>query len=100
VTQRTRELGLRLALGAAPARLRALVMRHVGFMVAAGCAVGVLAAIGVVRVVEALLFGVSSYDPLAFLAAVVTLCVVAAAAGYLPARRASRIAPMTALRDE
>jgi predicted permease len=100
VTQRTRELGLRLALGAAPARLRALVMRHVGGMVAAGCAIGVLAAIGVVRVVEALLFGVSSYDPRAFLAAVVALCVVAAAAGYLPARRASRIAPMTALRDE
>ena len=100
VIQRTRELGLRLALGAAPARLRALVMRHVGGMVAAGCAIGVLAAIGVVRAVEALLFGVSSYDPRAFLAAVVALCVVAAAAGYLPARRASRIAPMTALRDE
>jgi predicted permease len=100
VTQRTRELGLRLALGAAPARLSALVMRHIGVMVGAGCVVGVLAAIGAVRVVEALLFGVSSYDPRAFVAAVVTLCFVAAAAGYLPARRASRIAPMTALRDE
>jgi predicted permease len=100
VTQRTRELGLRLALGAAPGRLSALVMRHVGVMVAAGCTVGVLAAIGVMRVVEALLFGVSSYDPVAFAAAVVTLCVVAAVAGYLPARRASRIAPMTALRSE
>ena len=100
VTQRTRELGLRLALGAAPVRLRALVMRHVGIMVIAGCAVGVLAAIGVVRVVEALLFGVSSYDPLAFIAAVVVLSLVALAAAYLPARRASRIAPMAALRYE
>jgi ABC-type antimicrobial peptide transport system permease subunit len=75
-------------------------MRHVGVLVVAGCAVGVLAALGVVRLVEALLFGVSRYDPLAFVAAVVTLCVVAAVAGYLPARRASRIAPMTALRHE
>jgi len=75
-------------------------MRHVGAMVAAGCVVGVLAAMSVVRIVEALLFGVSSYDPLAFVVAVVTLSVVAAVAGYVPARQASRIAPMTALRNE
>jgi predicted permease len=100
VTQRTRELGLRLALGAAPARLKAMVMQHIGAMVVVGCAAGVLAALGVVRVVEGLLFGVSGYDPLAFVAAVVVLCVFALAAAYVPARRASRIAPMTALRCE
>ena len=100
VTQRTRELGLRLALGAAPARLRVLVLRHVGAMLIAGCTVGVLAAIGAVRVVEAILFGVSRYEPLPFVAAIVVLCIVAMVAGYLPARRASRIAPMSALRYE
>jgi predicted permease len=100
VTQRTREIGLRLALGAAPAHLKAMVIRHVGAMVIAGSAVGILAATAVVRVVEALLFGVSSYNPLAFVAAVVVLCVVALVAAYLPARRASRIAPMNALRYE
>jgi predicted permease len=100
VTQRTRELGLRLALGAAPARLRSLVLRHVGVMLIGGCTVGVLAAIGAVRVVEAILFGVSRYEPLPFVAAVLALGLVALAAGYLPARRASRIAPMSALRYE
>jgi ABC-type antimicrobial peptide transport system permease subunit len=100
VTERTRELGLRLALGAAPVRLKAMVLRHVGVMVVAGCAAGIVAAIGAVRVVEAILFGVSRYEPTAFVAAVVVLCLVALAAGYLPARRASRISPMAALRYE
>jgi predicted permease len=100
VTQRTREIGVRLALGAVPARLRAMVLEQVGVMAAVGCAVGIVAAIALVGTAEAILFGVSGYDPRAFVAAVFVLCVVALVAGYLPARRASSIAPMAALRYE
>jgi ABC-type antimicrobial peptide transport system permease subunit len=65
-----------------------------------GCAVGIGAAVALAGTAQAVLFGVSSYNPLAFLAAVVVLCVVALAAGYFPAHRASRISPTAALRYE
>lgn len=98
VVQRTRELGLRLALGAAPGQLQRMVLRQVVVMAVIGGAIGLAAAIGLGRAVEALLFGVSGYDPSVLLAAVAVLSTVVLAASYLPARRASTVAPMEALR--
>jgi putative ABC transport system permease protein len=100
VTQRTRELGVRLALGALPARLRAMVLKQVGAMTAIGCCLGLAAAIALGSAVQAMLFGVSVYDPLAYGAAIAVLCLVVLVASYFPARRASSIAPMAALRHE
>jgi predicted permease len=100
VAQRTREIGVRMALGADAARVRALVLRQVGWMVLAGTALGLAAALALGRAAGSLLFGLQGNDPLVIGAAVVTLALVALAAGWLPARRASRIDPMRALRYE
>jgi predicted permease len=100
VAQRTRELGLRLALGAEPANLRAVVLRQVGVWAVIGIAVGGAAAIALGRLAESLLYGLTAFDVRALAAAAVTLSLVMLAAAYLPARRASRITPMEALRHE
>lgn len=100
VTQRTREFGLRMALGAAPARIRRAVVRESAGTVLAGLAVGLAATMAVVRMIRAHLFGVEPTDPIALVGAVVALFVLALVATFLPARRASRIDPMTALRQE
>ena len=98
VTQRMRELGLRLALGATPREVRSMLMKQVGVMALIGGAAGLAAAIALGRAAEALLFGLSGYEPSVLIAATAVLAAVVLAAAYLPAQRAARIAPMEALR--
>jgi predicted permease len=100
VTQRTRELGLRLALGAAPGRLQAMVLKQVGAMALIGAAIGLAAALGLGSAAQTVLFGLSGRDPVVFIAAAAVLGAVVLAASWLPAWRASRIAPTEALRYE
>ncbi|HEX5419359.1 MAG TPA: FtsX-like permease family protein [Gammaproteobacteria bacterium] len=100
VAARTRELGLRLALGAEPEDLRFMVLKQVGGMAVIGLGVGLLAAIGAGRAAEALLYGLSGHNPFVLVGAAVVLAAVVLAASYWPARRASSIAPMEALRHE
>jgi predicted permease len=100
VTQRTAEMGLRLALGAPPAAVRWLVVRTSLWTVLGGAAAGLAAAMAAVRLVRSQLYGVQPHDPLAVGCATALLLAVAFAAAYLPARRASRIDPLTALRHE
>jgi len=100
IAQRTRELGLRLALGAAPAQLRSMVLRQVAWMTAIGGALGLAAAMVLGRAARSLLFELSPSDPTVLSLAVTAVGAVAVAAGYLPARRASRVDPVVALRSE
>ena len=100
VAQRTREFGLRMALGAAPTRLGSLVMKQVAWMTAIGGAVGVALAIGAGFAARSQLFGIVAYDPIVLGIAAIVLVLVALSAGLLPAIRASRIDPMRALRYE
>ncbi len=98
VAQRTREIGVRMALGADGSRVRQLVMRQVGGMLLAGGIVGVAAAFGLGRAAQSLLYGLQGHDPVVFMMAVVLLAAIAAIAGYVPARRAAQVDPMQALR--
>jgi len=100
VAQRTREIGLRMALGARPMDVLALVVRRGMRLTLFGVAIGVVAALAVTRLASSLLVQVSATDPLVFLAASLFLAAVALAANYLPARRATHIDPNEALRGE
>lgn len=100
VAQRSREIGIRLALGAARRDVVTVVMRQGMTMVAAGVVAGLAGALAITRVMRSLLFGVSPTDPLVFTAIVVLLAATAAAATYVPARRASRLDPLTMLRTD
>jgi putative ABC transport system permease protein len=100
VAQRTREMGIRLAMGAQTGDLLKLVMRHGGKLAGVGVAFGIAAALGMMRLMSSMLYGVSAADPLTFAGVAIFLMAVALAACYLPARRATRVDPMIALRYE
>jgi putative ABC transport system permease protein len=100
VSRRRSEIGIRMALGAEPNRVVALVLRHVALITVVGLAIGAAAAVGAGRFVNTLLFNLATYDRAMIAVTTVALALAAAVAGYLPARRAARIDPMTALREE
>lgn len=100
VAQRLREIGLRIALGAAPRNVRRMVLRQVGWMAGIGVAIGVSLALLLGQAGSALLYGLSPNDPLVPLVAVGALLAVVLAAGYWPARRAANVDPVTALRGD
>ncbi len=100
VSQRTAELGIRIALGARRWNVVRLVLRETAQLVLIGTVIGVVAALGLTRLVASMLYGVKPDDGAFFGGAALLLALVAAGAGYLPARRAARIDPMIAIRHE
>jgi len=100
VVRRTREIGIRMALGAQPGTVRRQVLRETLWLVAGGISIGVPAVLASARLVSGLLFGLEPRDPLSVAMAVLLMTVVALFAGYLPARKASQVDPMEALRHE
>jgi ABC-type antimicrobial peptide transport system permease subunit len=100
VARRTNEIGVRLALGAQSRDVLWLVFREVLLLVGIGIITGLVAASAVTRTAESLLYGLQPNDPLTLVLATMTLLAVAVLAGYLPARRASKVDPMIALRHE
>jgi putative ABC transport system permease protein len=100
VVQRTREIGIRVALGAASGQVRLLVFKEVGWMVLAGAVVGLPLAYGLARLSESLLYGVHAGDMRIYMIALGVVALVAAIACYVPSRRATRIDPIVALRYE
>jgi putative ABC transport system permease protein len=100
VSRRTREIGIRLALGAAPAGVVSMIMRQGLSVTATGVTAGLLLSWPAARMISTGLYGVGAADPLAWAAAVGVLTASAAFANYLPARRAARVDPSVALRTE
>jgi len=99
-TQRTREIGIRMALGASRGGILGMVLRETCRLVAIGIAIGILVALGASRLISTLLFGLKPTDPLTISVAALLMVAAAVFAGYVPARRAARVDPMIALRYE
>jgi putative ABC transport system permease protein len=100
IAQRTREVGIRMALGAQPGDVLKLVIGQGMLLAGTGVVVGLIAAFGVARLFTSLLFGVSPTDPLTFATVAAVMSLSALAACYFPARRAMRVDPIVALRYE
>jgi putative ABC transport system permease protein len=100
VQRRTNEIGIRMALGADRSGIVLMILREAGILLAAGLAVGIVLSVAGARTAKALLYGLKSYDPITLAGAVVLLGAVAVVASSLPARRASNLDPMVALREE
>ena len=100
VTRRTHEVGVRMALGASPRQVFGLVLRRGVRVVALGAVLGIAVALGLTRYLQSLLYGVRAIDPLAYVAVTILLLAVALGACYVPARRATQVDPMVALRYE
>jgi ABC-type antimicrobial peptide transport system permease subunit len=100
VSQRTREIGIRMALGAGRGDVLWLVLREGLLLTAVGVGAGLLLSAGAARLLDSLLYEVSTIDPMVFMLAPLVLTGSALLASYLPARRATRVVPMVALRHE
>jgi ABC-type antimicrobial peptide transport system permease subunit len=100
VVQRTRELGIRVALGARPAQIRKMILRQGLTLVAMGLVLGIPVSLALGRALRGLLFGVEGVDPLTMVSAVVMMVIVSTAAISLPARRATEVDPIATLRSE
>jgi putative ABC transport system permease protein len=100
MAQRTREIGLRIALGASQAPVRMMVFQRVGRMTIIGAVIGLMLGIGFGRIAQSMLYQLKGSDPLVFCGATIILVLISLIAGLLPARRASKIDPIQALRYE
>jgi ABC-type antimicrobial peptide transport system permease subunit len=100
VSRRTGEIGIRMALGASRSEVAWRVMREIGLLVLAGVVIGLPVTLSGIRLVRNMLYGLSGTDPFSLTAAIGLLLFAGIASGYLPARRASRVDPVVALRDE
>jgi putative ABC transport system permease protein len=100
VTQRTREIGIRMAIGATPSRVRIAVLRQSLTLTGIGVVIGLLCAAAVTRYLESVLFELTPLDPSTFIAVAVLFVLVALLASYVPAARASRVDPLVALRHD
>lgn len=99
-SQRTHEIGIRMALGAMKGDVLRMMLSQAGGMVGLGVGIGLVLGLGLTRLMSSLLFGVSAHDPLTFSCVALLLILVALAACYVPARRAAKLDPMVALRYE